>query len=140
MLCRRRGDRRRPEWAVGLRLAAPPTTPTASSSTRTSGLDGTVAVARRHVRRRSSGSRMLRLPCGMVALRSRTDPRREVMRRSASLVAVAMIAVCLHGSFVRAQAVEQESEKAAVDRACAALQCPLRGYPSTGGTGAADGG
>jgi len=28
-----------------------------------------------------------------------------------------MTAICLHGSFVRAQAVEQESEKAAVDRA-----------------------
>jgi ketosteroid isomerase-like protein len=36
---------------------------------------------------------------------------------AAGLVALAMTAMCLHGSFVRAQAIEQESEKAAVDRA-----------------------
>ena len=42
------------------------------------------------------------------------------MRRrmlAAGLVALAMTAICFHGSIVRAQAVEQESEKAAVDRA-----------------------
>ena len=42
------------------------------------------------------------------------------MRRrmlAAGLVALAMTAICFHGSIVRAQAVEQGSEKAAVDRA-----------------------
>ncbi len=38
-------------------------------------------------------------------------------RRMLGLGALGLIAICLHGSFVRAQTVEQESEKAAVDRA-----------------------
>ena len=36
---------------------------------------------------------------------------------AAGLVALAITAICFHGSIVRAQAVEQENEKAAVDRA-----------------------
>jgi ketosteroid isomerase-like protein len=55
----------------------------------------------------------------MVAFAKSNDPRRKVMRRmlAPGLAILALIAICFHGSFVGAQASEQESEKAAVDRA-----------------------